>query len=501
MATVSDTALLKEMVERQSTEAFTELFRRFQIPAFNLALHLTNRRELAEEAVQEAMLAVWSRAATFRPELDVRKWLLGIVAKCALKAGRQDRRSTRIVEQERQRQALRTDAPAPSSHAEERELVGLLQGLIAALPEAERRLVALYYGAGLSQEEIGEALELPQRTVSFKLKEALERLRRAFATAGMAVALPALTEDSIGNAIVSGHALPHGLLERTLLRCSQPVPASGRSVRAAGAGRHAVLGLVCAAALLGGAYAYLAARGSQPAPAAPAAAVPDAPAVPAQTGAARPVEPRTWTWAFEQLREEGLEYLQGEMSWKRPAMANAPCLVMADSKMPNVILLPPLGHRFPILITVTYYFINPKSRNMLIGFGWSDGTQSFGSRRWLGPAFDFEPSKPIKLNYYCNGRYSYGGPGGEMLTQISEYLDYEHMDLSRIYITGCNIAILKIEVRELRAEEIPPSCRDMDAVVRARKDKPVDGPGSVWGAGRTRPLVQFLEEHPATPAR
>ena len=59
---------------------------------------------------------------------------------------------------------------APEEDAERGELLGALRSMVARLSQGDRELVALYFAGGLSQEEIARELDMPQRTVSFRIR-------------------------------------------------------------------------------------------------------------------------------------------------------------------------------------------------------------------------------------------------------------------------------------------------------------------------------------------
>lgn len=485
MPDTGEADLLEAIVQRKDREAFAELFRRFETPAFRLALHLTNRRELAEEAVQEAMLAVWFGAESFQPGSSVRKWILGIVAHRALKAARKDRKRHRDMNWERERRAARPDEPAPGAEAEEHEMLGRLRGLLGALPEIERQLVALYYGAGLTQEEIGEALALPQRTVSAKLKGSLDRLRKSLAGAGLAASVPVLTDATLSDALSSGPDVPGGLLERTLARCEQPYArrlTSRRSGRAA-AGSHP--GLLVAAVLVtvvaAGAFALR--QQTEPQPAPPSASTP----VPSATPA--PAEPRTWTFSFEEAPPDGFEYIQG--TWRRAHLNNAghTCLIAEDNSIYNAFLIPVLGLRRPFVVHVRYW--TPRAGKMYFGIGSSNGLQAFAARKWESEALTLYHDRPIEFDCYFHEHYVIGHSGGKLRTLSQEA---EDADQSRLYISGFNIAIEKIEIRELHTEDLPEEIRNVASLIRERGEPTGDQKPIVWGKGVTKPLAQHLKE-------
>ena len=60
--------------------AFEDLFTPHVADGFRLAVAMLQRREDAEDAVQNALLKAWRRLSTFRTGCDIRPWFLTIVA-------------------------------------------------------------------------------------------------------------------------------------------------------------------------------------------------------------------------------------------------------------------------------------------------------------------------------------------------------------------------------------------------------------------------------------
>ena len=65
--TLSDGDLVRRSAKGDEA-AFTALYRRHQGPVFRFALHMSGRKELAEEITQEVFLALICEAARYRPE-------------------------------------------------------------------------------------------------------------------------------------------------------------------------------------------------------------------------------------------------------------------------------------------------------------------------------------------------------------------------------------------------------------------------------------------------
>ncbi len=146
MATAqNDATLLKEIARERNQQAFLQLFERYQKPAFNLALYFTGRRELAEDALQDAMLSVWRYAGSFHSDV-ARSWIMRIVHRSSLAVLRMERRKKRKIEDDAgyEPESL---LPQPGLSNESSEQQALLRNALQGLPAEDRRLIGLYYGA------------------------------------------------------------------------------------------------------------------------------------------------------------------------------------------------------------------------------------------------------------------------------------------------------------------------------------------------------------------
>lgn len=208
MMHTTDKDLLLRIAGQRDKAAFEELVARFHQDAFNLAVHITGNQALAEESVQEALLRVWLSARTFRADGNARGWILRIVSRECLRK-RQDRRkeTQAMTREEDRRRAL----PVREAQAGEgQELLAGLRECLGRLPEQHRQLIALYFGGGLTQREISTEMNVPERTVSYRIDEALHWLRDHLKEAGLAAAMPMLNAEGLSHALCTGGA-PAGL--------------------------------------------------------------------------------------------------------------------------------------------------------------------------------------------------------------------------------------------------------------------------------------------------
>ncbi|HXF73334.1 MAG TPA: sigma-70 family RNA polymerase sigma factor [Actinomycetota bacterium] len=161
--------------------AFRRLFRRYGGHANAVALRVARAPFLAEEAVQEAFVAVWEQAGTYDPSRgSVRAWLMGMVRNRAVDLVRREasqRRRADLVVVEGADDPADNVVADISAHGEGERL----REALAGLPEEQRRVIELMYFGGLSQSKVADLLGLPLGTVKSRTLLGMRRLRDALA--------------------------------------------------------------------------------------------------------------------------------------------------------------------------------------------------------------------------------------------------------------------------------------------------------------------------------
>jgi RNA polymerase sigma-70 factor (ECF subfamily) len=175
-------------------DAFGVLFRRHRDRLWAVALRTTGDREEAADALQEAMVAAFRRAASFRGEAQVTTWLHRIVVNACLDRLRRNRtRAARPLPDDLEEYAARgavtsqsdsggggVDPEARVLGAERRELV--LRAL-AQLPVEQRAALVLVDMEGLPVEEAARGLDCPAGTVKSRCSRGRARLAGLLAAA------------------------------------------------------------------------------------------------------------------------------------------------------------------------------------------------------------------------------------------------------------------------------------------------------------------------------
>ena len=190
LAHLSDEALVL-MAARSEESALAELYDRYGRAAYGLALRVVRDPALAEDAVQEAFLALWRSAARFVPEKSkASTWILTLVHRRAVDAVRHE---------QRRRADTLEGAPEPSSVGGVDEDAWLrlqrerVQEALRLLPDAQREALELAYYGGFSQSELAERLGQPLGTVKSRMFAGLSRLRELLGEPGMEASWTSMT--------------------------------------------------------------------------------------------------------------------------------------------------------------------------------------------------------------------------------------------------------------------------------------------------------------------
>lgn len=166
--------------------AFQELYGQVSPQLFSILLRILKRKDLAEEALQDALLSVWRNAGSYSAEKgSPMTWLVSICRYRALDMLRRERREVSLEP------ALETDEdgtagladeaadPELISKAEERALEECMQ----RLNDGQQASIRLAYVDGCTHEEIAARIKSPIGTVKSWVRRGLESLKRCLEAA------------------------------------------------------------------------------------------------------------------------------------------------------------------------------------------------------------------------------------------------------------------------------------------------------------------------------
>ncbi len=168
--------LLFRVSNGRDRAAFAEIFDYFAPRLKSFMMRKGASAELAEDLVQETMIAVWSKAALYSPERGAAStWVFTIA------------RNLRIDRLRRESSAHFTDLEgfdAPSEDMAGEEALNRSQEdahvarALAQIPAEQRELLILSYVEDVPQSMIAERLKLPLGTVKSRMRLAYRRMRK-----------------------------------------------------------------------------------------------------------------------------------------------------------------------------------------------------------------------------------------------------------------------------------------------------------------------------------
>jgi RNA polymerase sigma-70 factor, ECF subfamily len=195
-----DADLLLEISRTRSHRAFQIIFERHYNHALALAHCICRSTELAESAVQAALLRVWMYASSFKSG-NAPKWIMTIVAREAIKHLKQRQKESSSARLRRV-DLIEVAKPVADPDTDD-ELAIALSNALADLPAEDRQIVTMYYAASMQLHEIGSSLDLSRQTVAYRLKKSLDRMRAHLTKAGYAICIPMLeTSDWVSAALL-----------------------------------------------------------------------------------------------------------------------------------------------------------------------------------------------------------------------------------------------------------------------------------------------------------
>jgi RNA polymerase sigma factor, sigma-70 family len=172
-STNDDSQIIKR-IAKGDRQALSELYARYQRVLFNYLLQLTPDRGLAEEILQDTLVAVWQCARNFESRSSVQTWLIGIARR---QAHNELRRHKLPLADEVALEELVAIGPEP----EDLVLADIARDeLVAAfhlLAPVHREILVLSFIHEFSYREIAKILSVPPGTVKSRLSNARRALR------------------------------------------------------------------------------------------------------------------------------------------------------------------------------------------------------------------------------------------------------------------------------------------------------------------------------------
>jgi RNA polymerase sigma-70 factor (ECF subfamily) len=463
-------SLLTSIAQKRDHEAFAELYERYEKSAFNIAFRILRNSMLAQDAVQEAMLSIWCSPASALPKGDIEDWIMRIVMNKSMNLRRGQRRSEnrecrKAMEQNRSGVALMEEI-------EGIELIAVLRRHIDQLPELECTLLACCYGANMPHREIAKLVDIPHQTVSYKIQQALDRLRLDLTKAGVAAVVPLLSTGNLFEAMTTGRECPPGMTEKMMQRIASHENAARSLSRrvAVGSARSAwalsTFAVVAVAGVLIVAWFAKAERSvvNHQLPAKSLEPTGREPLKNSGIGTGKGAAPEVnYHWTFEKGSPAEIAVRGGGWKWNDQAR------LMETACGVNLQLPGPLPHR-TMMIQLKTKGGHKANWGAAFGAVWSDGVKLLKFRLWqVDPGADpliCQSGKKYVWKVFVKDSYSVGYLNDE-LRYISEY-EPNVAEADYLVLLVKNLDAEDLVLKEVKESDLPAEVRENPSALSAK---------------------------------
>ena len=173
-------AMLIEACLRGDRRAFDKLVDRYEGPLFSAAYRITGSVEDAMDATQSAFVNAYEKLHTFDPTYRFFSWIYRIAVNQSLNLVGSRKEQTELEEN------TATVGRGPAEIFDSNETSGQLKRALDELASDYRTVIVLKHLEGFSYREIGELLDIPEKTVKSRLFTARQRLRAILTERGFA---------------------------------------------------------------------------------------------------------------------------------------------------------------------------------------------------------------------------------------------------------------------------------------------------------------------------
>jgi RNA polymerase sigma-70 factor (ECF subfamily) len=156
-------------------EALQLLYEELKTSIFALILAIVRNRTLAEDLLQETFIRIYTKAYQYKPNTNAKAWVITIARNLSYES----LRNNKIVDLDIEEVACEDfrDISLLVTNNEDHVINKLeLTRALLNLEKTEREIVVMHVVAGLKHSEIGKALCIPDGTVRWKYRMALQKL-------------------------------------------------------------------------------------------------------------------------------------------------------------------------------------------------------------------------------------------------------------------------------------------------------------------------------------
>ncbi len=173
MQEADDQTLLRQY-RAGDVAAFRRLVEKYKRPVYNAAFWVLRNAEDAEDVAQTVFMRLAERSDEYDPQHKLFSWIYRMAVNEALNARRRAGREEALDEDE---DLADDDGSDPQQRLEDGQRSSLVRAALMKMNVTDRTVLTLRHFSELSYREIGDALDLDEKTVKSRLFEARQRLR------------------------------------------------------------------------------------------------------------------------------------------------------------------------------------------------------------------------------------------------------------------------------------------------------------------------------------
>ncbi len=161
----------------RDAKALEQLYKSTSSQLFAVALRIVNRRDWAEDVVQEGFVKIWAHANGYRADRGAPlTWMVRIVRNTAIDWLR--RQPPEVNAAYEVDEAHDHNAPSPAAQLNDSREAEQLRKCLETLDDAQRKALTLAYFRGFTHQQLATRLKSPLGTVKSWIRRGLQGLKR-----------------------------------------------------------------------------------------------------------------------------------------------------------------------------------------------------------------------------------------------------------------------------------------------------------------------------------
>ena len=174
---LSEQQILVTRALQGDEDAFADILDRYKGLMLHTAYNIVKDRDVAEDAVQNALIQAWQHLPSLHETGALRPWLMRILVNQSISFKRHLARSTKFLQQSfAEQETERASQLADDAEGRVERNWDLAQA-IEDLPAKQRAAIALHYYQGMTLPEMSHALQTSENTLKKRIQAALSNLR------------------------------------------------------------------------------------------------------------------------------------------------------------------------------------------------------------------------------------------------------------------------------------------------------------------------------------